>query len=29
MGEILARKDNFKLNGTDGDSHKIQELEFI
>ena len=29
VGEILARKENFKLNGTNGDSHKVQEPEFI
>lgn len=29
MGEILARKENSKLNGTSGDSHKVQEPEFI
>lgn len=29
MGEILATKENSKLNGTNGDSHKVQEPECI
>lgn len=29
MGEILAKKREFQINATNGDSYKVQELEFI